>query len=307
MRLVEECSFCIVYTNHMRAAHLKSSAGFFAILELDNNRQLAESLGLDLTLSDNLELLDAVNNQLLTLSKEVTGVIFDPIYTFKLLSKKANNAGALLRLEQDKENLPDSLPLLFPNFSLEEISNNYALAKLELNYHSNENKAIEKRQLLAEIREYSKILSIDFLLKLRIYNPAKFTLQKKENAKATIFSFAEDQLTAIQELRSLTDLIVIQNPPDPLAMATIISELDIPCLVMADEQDSYDSFKEKFRMSMENGAKGYCAGQVLWKEISNYRREDQSLDLEGMEKYISTTVRDRLMELNRIASENLAD
>lgn len=296
-----------MYTNHMRAAHLKSSAGFFAILELDNNRVLAESLGLDLSLSDNVELLDTINKKLLFLSKEVTGVIFDPIYTFGLLSQKAKSTGALIRLEQDRENLPDSMPLLFPNFSLEEISNNYALAKLELNYHPSESKAIEKRQLLAEIREYSKILNIDFLLKLKVYDPSKFALRKNETTERKDFSFESDQLITIQELRSLADILVVQNPSDPLTMATIISELDIPCLVMADEQDNYDVFKEKFRMAMENGAKGYCLGQVLWQEISTFRRNDQSLDLDGIDKYIAATVRDRLMELNRIASESLIE
>lgn len=287
----------------MHVNHLLNSAGFIAILELDNNRQLAESLGLDLTLSDNIEILDEINSQILKLSKEVSGVIFDPIYTFKLLAEKAKQAGALIRLEQDKEVLPYNPPLLFPNFSLEEISNNYALAKLELNYHPREQKVIEKKQLLAEIREYSKILNIDFLLKLKIYDPKQFDLQKNDEFS---FSFDNDQLSAIQELRSFADILVIQNPSDPLAMATIISELDIPCLIMADEQDSYEQFKEKFRMAMENGAKGYCLSQILWKEINIYRRDDQSLDLEGIQKYLNTTVRDRLVELNRIASESLA-
>ncbi|MBU1033495.1 hypothetical protein KKI22_00910 [Patescibacteria group bacterium] len=289
----------------MRAANLQSTAGFFAILELDNNRDLAQSLGLDLSLSDNVELLDQINQQLLLLSKEVTGVIFDPIYTFKFLTQKAGAAGALIRLEQDKENMPNSMPLLFPNFSLEEISNNYALAKLELNYHPQENKAIEKKQLLSEIREYSKVLKIDFLLKLKIYDPNQFATKEEQAGNKIVFNLENDQLSAIQELRSLADILVIQNPSDPLAMATIISELDIPCLVMADEQDTYDQFKEKFRMAMENGAKGYCIGQILWKELSAYRSDNQSLDLEGLQKYLNTTVRDRLIELNRIASESL--
>lgn len=287
----------------MRVNHLLSSAGFIAILELDNNRQLAEDLGLDLSLPDNIELLDTINEQILSLSKEVSGVIFDPIYTFKFLDQKAKQTGTLLRLEQDRENLPYNSPLLFPNFSLEEISNNYALAKLELNYHPREQKAAEKKQLLAEIREYSKILNIDFLLKLKIYNPKEFDLQKNENFS---FSFDSDQLLAIQELKSLVDVLVIQNPSDPLAMATIISELDIPCLVMANEQENYEQFKEKFRMAMENGAKGYCLSQILWKEIGTYRQADQSLDLVGIQKYLDTLVRDRLIELNRIASESLA-
>jgi tagatose-1,6-bisphosphate aldolase len=290
----------------MHSNYLQSSAGWFAILELDHNRDLAHSLGLDLSLPDNIVLLDAINRQLLTLSKEVTGIIFDPIYTFKFLDQKAKNAGALLSLQQDRENLPDSMPLLFPNFSLEEISNNYALAKLELDFHPSEAKAIEKKQLLAEIREYSQMLNIDFLLKLKIYDYAQFVLPKDQKSKVNVVDFACDQLFAIQELRSLVDILVIQNPSDPLAMATIVSELDVPCLVMADERDSYDVFKEKFRMAMENGAKGYCLGETLWQELPTYRRSDQSLDLEGINKYIATVVRDRLMELNRIASESLA-
>lgn len=279
----------------MRAAHLQSPAGFLAILELDNNRLLAETLGLDLSLLDNLQLLKEINHRLLTLSKEVTGIIFDPIYTFDLMAQVQKNT-AILRLEQDKENLETSLPLLFPNFSLEEISNNYSLAKLELFYHPSEAKATEKKQLLAEIREYSQILKIDFLLKLKIFDPKQDDI---------VFSLENDQLTAIQELRSLTDVLIIQNPPDPLAMATIISEVDVPCLVMADGQDTYEQFKDKFRIAMENGARGYCLGSVLWQEIANFRLEDQSFDLLGLERYIATTVRDRLIELNRIASESL--
>ncbi len=287
----------------MRVSNLLDSAGFIGILELDNNRDLAESLGLDLTLQDNTQLLDEINSYILQLSKEVTGVIYDPIYTFKFLSQNNQQTSALIRLEQDRETLPDSLPLLFPSFSLEEISSNYALAKLELNYHPREQKALEKKQLLAEIREYSKILNIDVLLKLNVYDPNQLLVQKDAQIK---FSFDDDQLLAIQELRSFSDVLVIQNPSDPLAMATIISELDIPCLIMANETDSYEQFKDKFRMAMENGAKGYCLSQVLWQELSTYRQENQSLDLTNIQKFFQTTVRDRLLELNRIASESLA-
>lgn len=286
----------------MRVASLFNSAGFIGVLELDNNRNLAESLGLDLTLQDNVQLLDEINNYILRLSKEVTGVIYDPIYTFKFLSQNNKQTSALIRLEQDKETLPDGLPLLFPNFSLEEISNNYALAKLELNYHPREQKALEKKQLLAEIREYSKILNMDFLLKLNVYDLNQLLVEKDKQAK---FSFDDDQLLAIQELRSFSNVLVIQNPSDPLAMATIISELDIPCLITANKEDRYEQFKDKFRMAMENGAKGYCVSQVLWQELTTYRKEDQSLNTTDIQKFFQTTVRDRLIELNHIASESV--
>ena len=286
----------------MRVASLFNSAGFIAILELDNNRQLAEALGLDLTLPDNLVLLHQVHTFLLKLAQEVNGVIFDPIYTFDFLAQKAQRNVALIRLEQDRESLPDQLPLLFPNFSLEEVSQNYALAKLELNYHPREKKALEKKQLLAEINEYSKMLGIDFLLKLKIYDPNSLLV---DSPNQNNFSFDDDQLLALQELKSMIDVLLIQNPTDPLAMATIISELDVPCLIMANEHDHYEQFKEKFRMAMENGAKGYCLSQVLWSEIGTFRQDNQSLDLVALQKYLNTVVRDRLIELNRIAGESL--
>lgn len=281
----------------MRIAHLHHQAGFFALLALDRNRELAELLGLDLQLPDNVDLLTQVNQLLLNLSKEVTGIVVEPIYSLDLLAQKAPQAGALLSLAQDKIVLPESLPALFPNFSLEEAANNYAVAKLKLNYWSGEPKAIEKKQLLAEIREYSHVLQMDFVLELISQPPS-------DQANAAETPDAETLLTTIQELRGFSDLLIVQNPADPLEMATIVSELDQPCLVTDNGQESYEQFKEKFRMAMDNGAAGYCLGPLLWREIGSYRQADQGFDLTVIQQYIQTTVRDRLLELNRIATEH---
>lgn len=276
----------------MRTAHLQNENGLFAILELDANLQLAESLGLDLSLPDNIQLLETLHRKLSTLGREVTGLVLDPIFSFHLLSANREQLGVALRLEQDKPLLTSELPPLFPNFSLEEIKNNYALVKLALTYHPQEEQALAKKQLLAEIREYSRSLGIDFLLKLQIPSDA---------AEPT----EQVQLDTVVELRSLADILVLEAPSEPLAVATVSSELDIPWLAMASAADSYDSFKERFRMAMENGASGYCIGQLLWRDLTNLRSDDHSLDMVVIDKYIATTLRDRLIELNRIASEGV--
>lgn len=302
----------------MSASHLQHESGLITILELDHNRELAEILGLDLQLPDNLELLAQVNQSLFELSKETTGVILEPVYTLAQLVQQKTSAALFIALDQDKEILPENLPQLFPNFSLEEIANNYAAAKLSLNYYPGEAKAIEKKQLLAEIREYSRVLGQQFLLKLSSQAPIVTTVEQSNQssksasadpqlAPSPVSDDPEQLLIAIQELRGFCDVLVVPNPADPLAMATIASELDQPCIVTSHTTDTYEAFKEHFRLAMENGARGYCVGSVLWRDLSQLRTPDAAFDQQAVTNFIQTTVRDRVLELNRIAEENLTE
>ena len=285
---------------------IRSQNGFFAILELDRSHILADELSLDLSLPENLDFINRVNELLLELSKEVTALVFDPIYSFSFLAEKEGQAASLIRLEQNKEFLPKDLPELFPDFSLEEIKNNYSMVKLELYYHPKEEKALEKKQLLAEIKSYCQSLGIDFLLKLKIYDYSKFQ-EEGEQKDLPEFSYTEAQLEAVQELRTMADILALEAPEDPLMLATLSTELDTPWIVSSSEKDSYQDFKDRFRMAVENGASGYMLGDLLWAEIASFKLEDQSFDLAAIEKYIRTTVRDRIIELNRIATESLSD
>jgi tagatose-1,6-bisphosphate aldolase len=225
---------------------------------------------------------------LLELSKEVTGLVVDPIYSLTFLNHKPKDVGALIRLEQHQSIEPRLIPQLFPNFSLLEVKNNYAIAKLSLSYQSHEEQALAKKQLLAEIKDYSQNLKINFLLKL--------------NAN---FDNEDILLNSIKELHPFVDVLVLENINNPLLAATISSEIDIPWLLSADQQKtlSYEKFKDSFRVAMENGAKGFYLGSFLWKELAKYRQDNQEFNWSGMQNFVRTTLRDRLIELNRIAEE----
>lgn len=297
-----------MYTTFMRTAHLTNPHGLLAIIELDNNVQLAELLGLDLSLADNVQILEQIHTYLAALHTQATGVILDPIYSFHLLGSGQLQKGVCLRLEQDRPLVDDGMPSLFPNFSLEEVKNNYALVKLALTYHPQESQAIAKKQLLSEISSYSKSLGIDFLLKLRV--PVLSVSEENDEsgeagAPVQVSDHATQQLEAVQELRALANILVLDCPSDPLAVATISSELDIPWLVTADATTSYEDFKARFRMAMENGASGYCLGNLLFQELAQFRATDQSIDLIALKNHVDTVLRDRLIELNRIASEGM--
>jgi tagatose-1,6-bisphosphate aldolase len=260
----------------------------FSILALDDILSLSQILSLDLSLNDNLIFLTKVLNLLLELSREASGIVFDPIYSLPLISYKAKNAGALIRLEQHQDLDVQAIPQLFPNFSLLEIKNNYALAKLAINYQAHEEQALAKKQLLAEIRDYSQSLKIDFLLKLN----ANFDNQD-------IF------ISSIQEVQNFTDILVLEGIDDPLLAATISSELDVPWLLSASDhqQLTYTQFKNNLRIAMENGAKGFYLGSFLWQDLAQFRQDNQEFEWSAVENFVRGSLRDKVIELNRIAEE----
>jgi tagatose-1,6-bisphosphate aldolase len=274
----------------MQLSAISNQRQLFGILAFDDVLALSEVLSLDLSLTDNLSFLEQIFLLLLELSQEATGLVVDPIYSLALLSHKPKNVGALIRLEQHQTIESQAIPQLFPNFSLLEIKNNYALAKLGFNYQSHEEQALTKKQLLAEIKDYSQSLEIDFLLKLN-----------------SNFDNQEVFLNSIQELHSFTDILVLEGISDPLLAATISSEIDIPWLLSADNQKnlSYEKFKESFRIAMENGAKGFYLGNFLWRELAQYRQTNQEFDWKAMQNFVRSTLRDRVIELSRIAEESV--
>lgn len=275
---------------------LRTAQGKYCLVELDEAPHLAHELGLDLTTESGEQLLDQINSSLVsTYSAESSGVVLDPVYTFKFLEKKNSKAGVLFRLEQLMEDVdPLSVPKLISNWGIEDIKNNYASAKIELLYHPHEEKALAKKQLLTELYDYCQHEKITLLLKLTIYTPAGDEYQQ--------LNFQEAQLTAIQELRDTCDLLALQFPQDPLSCATITAELDVPWLSVAEGVD-YESYKQMLRTALENGAKGFLAGDILWRDLVSLKHEDKSPDMEAIQNLIKTNSRDRLIEMVRITDE----
>jgi tagatose-1,6-bisphosphate aldolase len=279
----------------MNLSAIQSKQEMFGLFELDIAPHLAESLGLDLSLPENEQL---VREQLQLLgqlaSQHTTGVVIDPIYSFDLVNHQGK-AGLITRLTTLNAAVdPLVVPTLIPDYGLEEMRQNYSLAKLELYYHPQEEQALHKKQLLAEIHDYCDYLDINLLLKLIIYTPADQDFEQKV--------FQEDQLQAVQELRSMTDILALQYPLDPLATATVTAELDIPWLLIGQDQ-AYEDYKSTLRLCLENGARGFLAGNSLWQEIQDFKQQDKSPDLEQIQQFVNTTVKDRMIELMRITNE----
>ncbi len=266
------------------------------LLELDIAPALADYLALDLQLSDDVAQMQKLLQKIGAVGLEYcTGLILDPVYSFKV-AKKPGKAGILMRMTPvHQKNKPPAVPALNSNYGLEEMRNNYTLAKLELPYHPQEKNALRKKKLLAEIYDYCDYLNINLLLKLIIYSPS--------DQELTPDAFQEAQLRAVQELRNNVDLLALQSPADPLTSATLTAELDIPWILMG-ENHNYEEFKQKLRMCLENGAAGFCAGLSLYPEIKNYKLETGTLDLEKITRFFNTTLQDRLIELMRISEES---
>lgn len=291
----------------MHLPALKSQNGYFSILELDSAPQLAGKLGLDFNLQGGLEQFQYIVGHLIeSLASYPSAVVADPEYTYPLLMDDVEQ-GLILRLDEiklqqaaDQANpqqtppSPVSLPSLSSTWGVDEIANNYAVAKLNLSYHPVSQTALQKKKLVAELYEYAHHVGIDLIVKLDLYQ------QPDESSDPAVLQ--ENQFQTIQELRDSCDLLAVSYPHNALAAASITAELDHPWVVVLDEGD-YEKSKIYLRSALENGAAGFMIGESLWAEIEGLRKDDQSPDLEAIEHFIKTTARDRIIELVRITEE----
>lgn len=279
----------------MHLPALQSDSETFSILELDNGYQLAIDLGLDINVQGGLDQFNVVLKSLITnLASQPSAVVADPVFSLPLLMDDIEK-GLILRLDEaNKKILNESLPQFASQWGVDEIANNYAVAKLELQYHPAEEAALNKKKIAAELFEYCQHVGIDLLLKLNIYH-------QPDEAKDPIV-LQENQFQAIQELRDNCHLMSIQYPSNALAAATITAELDHPWVVSLNNPD-HDQNKNELRAALENGARGFMVGSGLWSEISSLRQEDESPDLSAIQRFIETIARDRMIELVRITNE----
>lgn len=279
----------------MHLPALQSDSKMYSILELDNSYQLIQKLGLNVNLQGGREQLDSILKSLIiNLASQPSAVVADPLFSLPLLMADIEQ-GLVLRLDEaNKEIISEALPQLALNWGVDEIANNYAVAKLELWYHPIEAAALNKKRLVAELSEYCRHVGIDLLLKLNIYQ------QADESQDPVVLQ--ETQLQAIQELRDSCHLLAIDYPQDALAAATITAELDHDWIVSLKGTD-HEQNKQQLRTALENGARGFMIGNSLWSEIESFRQKDQTLDLNEIQGFIETIVQDRIIELVRITNQ----
>ncbi len=279
----------------MHLPALQSDSAMFSILELDNGFKLASDLGLDINIQGGIEQLNTILQSLIiNLASQPSAVVADPLFSLPLLMNDIEK-GLVLRLDEANHKIVNEvLPKFSSVWGVDEIANNYAVAKLELQYHPVEEAALNKKKITAELFEYCQHVGIDLLLKLNIYH-------RPDETKDPIV-LQETQLQAIQELRDSCHLLSIAYPSNALAAATITAELDHPWVVSLNNQD-HDQNKNELRAALENGARGFMIDSGLWSEIASFRQEDESLDLPAIASFIETTVRDRMIELVRIVNE----
>lgn len=280
----------------MKLANIKNSLGNFALLDFSRIATLAQAIGLDIDHLEHQEHLSFISGKMMQyLSPEVSGVVVDPDFDFSIISKKANGTGLLLSLEKKSDATdPFSMPRMADSWGIEHISNNYALAKLELYYHPQEPEAMRKKQFVAEVHDYCKYEGIDLLLELMVYHPSS------EPPVAEVLF--EAQLQAAREFTNTSDILALEYLGSSLSAVTITAEIDTPWIYNAREI-GYEEFKQNLRACMDSGARGFMAGDPFWagaqttQVLSNLNQGPEH------EEYIKTEIRDKVIEAVRIANE----
>lgn len=280
----------------MRLHNIQNSKGVVSLLDFSRVATLAQAIALDIDHLEHQEHLAYITSKLMSyLSAEVSGVIVDPDFDFDIISKKVNGTGLVLSLEKKADAVdPMSLPRLASNWGVEHVSNNYALAKLELYYHPQEPEAMRKKQFVAEVYEYCKYEGIDLLLELMVFHPVSETPTQEV--------LLEAQLQAAREFSNSCDMFALEYLGNALSSVTLTAELDTPWIYNAREI-SYEDFKQSLRVCIDSGAHGFMAGDPFW---SSDRTTQVLSTLEQgpeQEEYIRTEIRDKVIEAVRIINE----
>ena len=280
----------------MRLSSIDTRNGGYVLVDLSSPAQLAEVVGLDLSVAANQGAFRQLYSTLLPiLSPSISGIVLEPDWSLPLWSDihsataEPINAGMILTLA-DNVDRPTEVPRLDAKWGVDEIKNNYAVALVRLAYHPGEEHALLKKQFMAELKEYCQSQEIDILLDLYL-----------QPVQPEVPPTADDLLAAIQELYKSTSAFILPVPGDALTAATITAELDRPWLARLSEP-TYDSNKDKLRFVLESGAKGFLATTFL-TNLSQFRHPETGLNFEEVMAFTKTDLRDRLLELGRIVAE----
>lgn len=275
----------------MTLSTIQTSSGMFTIAPFDHRGSLAQSLGIDISSDEGKQVMQQLKTYFMQLfSPLCSGVLVDPEFGFPTLDYKADSSGLILTLESSGYNdEKTAVPTLMPNWGVEGVKNNYAVAKLLVYYHPQEQHAEQKQKLVMELAASCRKEDVPFLLEPVIFHPSG----KGELTKA---EFQDAQLQACQELQPYCDILKIQYPGDALACATMTAEMDVPWILLSRGMN-YEEFREALRIALENGAKGFAAGRSVWQEISTFKQPNGQPDLSAIYAFLQTTGVTRMREL----------
>lgn len=257
----------------------------------------AQLLGLDITYSEQKEVLTEFYKQLTTIIvPETTGMLLSPQFGWDVLHSKPASSGVIFAVDQHSDDQdPRAFPILSKLWTVEHIRNNYGVAKLKLQYHPDEELSAQKRKLVAELYEYAQYEKVDFILEL-VTSTNSVENENDEESQSV-------QLQAIKHFRQLCDAMILEMPSDAFTAATVTAELDIPWILTDAGFTGYTEHKEAIRLCLESGAKGCVVGSSLLSDHELPLPLTQET-MENMVRELATTVRDRALELRRITEEH---
>ncbi|MEX0895831.1 MAG: hypothetical protein WDZ94_02735 [Patescibacteria group bacterium] len=280
----------------MKLPAIQTTEAGYSLLALDQLLPLASQLHLDVSQAEDVVQLNAVISVLMQgYSSSMSGVVLSPQLGYEALLKKAEETGPIFCLER-RFDQPDplSVPILLSQWGVESVRNNYSLAKLELFYHPQEAEARTKLMMLAELYDYCQHEGIDLLVELLVYI---------EGTEAEyVKTFPEVQLAAIRDIRKYCSLLALEYPLDALGAVTVTAELDVPW-ILTSRETAYDSFKEQLRIALEGGARGFLGLEQFLPVLE----KDATFEMSLVEKFITGTGRDRVLEMQRIVAEGCTE
>jgi tagatose-1,6-bisphosphate aldolase len=260
------------------------------LLGLDQPMLVAAQLGIDLQQQAGRSQLEEILKETVSAYSDLaTGVILSSELGYSAAAYKSPSSGLLYCLERAVgKSDPLSIPVLQPNWSIEYVRNNYAVAKLALYARSDEDELINKLELVNELYDACRYEDIDFLLDLRVIDGKRLSDE----------AFQEQQLRLIRLFRGQSNLLAVEYPRTALGCLSVTAEAHMPWILSDSDEADYPVYKEKLRNALTGGAVGVSVFKHILPSFA-----PGAFSLEELRNFLQKEGHDRMLELRRICDE----
>lgn len=276
----------------MRLSSLSGKNQQYLLLGLDQPLVLASQLGLNLASEADAAQLESLLSEILAAYGETaTGVMLSAELGYSALAAVPVDTGVAFCLERTlSETDPLSIPILMPNWSVEYVRNNQAVAKLSLHATSDEAELINKLELVNELYDSCQYEGIDFMLQLHVIDGKRLSDDE----------FQEQQLRLIRFFRGQSNILSLEYPRTPLGCLAVTGQVQTPWVMVEPAGLEYAAMKDALRNALTGGAVGMIATGCLLPAFPA-----GEFHLEAFRAYLQKEGRDRLLELSRICEEGM--
>ncbi len=161
--------------------------------------------------------------------------------------------------------------------------------KLLLFFHPDAKTASSQIDLTRDVYRQCREQELPFFLEILNYQLHDSVYDPSDLVPRSVRTFLDHGITA--------EVFKLEFPGTPKSCRLVTDMLGNTPWILLTKGETYEKFKAGLEIASENGARGFLAGRSLWQDFSLLPQDQWG-------KFFESTVKERFVEISRIAQED---